>query len=92
MKRLSKWSVGVFSSLWLATAAFAQAAPQAKPSVESGCTPVAVQCGMDQKPSAQKPVKKTKQVKKVPRAQPQRPNTAKPASGVSVKPAVPTAH
>ena len=60
MKSLSQWSVGVFASLWLATAGFAQSAPQAKPSAESGCAPVAVQCSMDQKPSAQKPVKKTK--------------------------------
>ena len=71
MKSLSQWSVGVFASLWLATAGFAQTAPQAKPSAESGCAPVAVQCSMNKKPSAQKsaqkPAKKTKRVKKAAR-------------------------
>ena len=94
MKQLTQWFVAVCAVL-LATTAFAQqgSQPQPKPQAALGCDLAAVQCSMEQKPHAQKPVKKMKKVKKPMRAQQPHPNATQPAPTpfVPTKPAVPPA-
>ena len=94
MKQLTQWFVVVFAVL-LATTAFAQqgSQPQPKPQAALGCDLAAVQCSMEQKPHAQKPVKKMKKMKKKKRAKQPHQNANQPAPTpfVPTKPAVPPA-